>query len=116
MLGDRLDTDILGANRAGIPSALVLTGIDQAKQVLAAVPLERPTFILDDLRQLHEPYPATVSDGDVTTVGSASVRLSGQRLAVETGSGIDLLRAGCAAIWNSGLAIYALDVPAELYS
>ena len=25
-LGDRLDTDILGANRAGIPSALVLTG------------------------------------------------------------------------------------------
>ncbi len=116
MLGDRLDTDILGANRAGIPSALVLTGIDQAKQVLAAVPLERPTFILDDLRQLHEPYPATVSDGDVTTVGSASVRLSGQRLTVETGSGIDLLRAGCAAIWNSGLAIYALDVPAELYS
>ena len=35
-LGDRLDTDILGANRAGIPSALVLTGIDRPKHVLAA--------------------------------------------------------------------------------
>ena len=36
VIGDRLDTDILGANRAGLSSALVLTGIDQAKQVLAA--------------------------------------------------------------------------------
>ena len=27
-IGDRLDTDILGSNRAGIPSALVLTGIE----------------------------------------------------------------------------------------
>ena len=35
-IGDRLDTDILGANRAGMPSVLVLTGIDRAKQVLAA--------------------------------------------------------------------------------
>ena len=31
-IGDRLDTDILGANRAGIASVLVLTGIDKAKQ------------------------------------------------------------------------------------
>ena len=33
MVGDRLDTDIAGANAAGMSSALVLTGIDQAKQV-----------------------------------------------------------------------------------
>jgi HAD superfamily hydrolase (TIGR01450 family) len=116
MLGDRLDTDILGANRAGIPSVLVLTGIDKAKQVLAAVPQERPTYILDDLRQLHEPYPATIVDGEVTIVGEARVRLSSNRLTVESGSGINLLRAGAAAIWNSGLAIYALEVPPELYS
>jgi glycerol 3-phosphatase-2 len=120
MIGDRLDTDILGANRAGIPSILVLTGIDQAKQVLGAVPQERPTFILDDLRQLHEPYPETVvteAPGVTrTTVGGATVRREGATLTVESGSGIDLLRAGAAAIWNSGAAIYALDVPAELYS
>jgi len=120
MLGDRLDTDILGANRAGIRSVLVLTGIDRAKQVLAASPQERPTYILDDLRGLHEPYPETVTteDGDsvLTHVGTATVRRRGHVLTVDSGSGIDLLRAGSAAIWNSGLAIYALEVPAELYS
>jgi len=120
MIGDRLDTDILGANRAGIPSLLVLTGIDQAKQVLGAVPDERPTYIIDDLRQLHEPYPETVvteAPGVTrTTVGGATVRREGAVLTVESGEGIDLLRAGAAAIWNSGAAIYALDVPAELYS
>lgn len=116
MLGDRLDTDIKGANRSGIPSVLVLTGIDQAKQVLAAVPDERPTFLLDDLRGLHEPYPATVVDGEVTTVGTAAVRLAGNRLTRERGAGIDLLRAASAAIWGSGKPIYALDVAPELYS
>lgn len=116
MIGDRLDTDILGANRAGIRSALVLTGIDRAKQVLAAVPQERPTYILDDLRDLHEPYPVTVHEGGVTTVGTAAVRRVGGVLSIERGDGIDLIRAGAAAIWNSGAAIYALEVPAELYS
>lgn len=120
MVGDRLDTDILGANRAGIRSALVLTGIDQAKQVLAAAPQERPTYVLTDLRGLHEPYPATVTSRDgecvITTVGSAAVRRCGAVLSVDSGSGIDLLRAGAAAIWDSGMAIYGLDVPAALYS
>lgn len=116
MIGDRLDTDILGANRAGIPSALVLTGIDQAKQVLAAVPQERPTYLLDDLRGLHEPYPETLQQDGLTIVGTAAVRREGQVLTVERGEGIDLLRAGAAAIWNSGLAIYALQVPEKLYS
>jgi len=116
MLGDRLDTDIKGANRSGIQSVLVLTGIDQAKQVLAAVPDERPTFLLEDLRGLHEPYPATTVEGELTAVGSAAVRLTGNRLVRERGGGIDLLRAACAAIWNSGKPIYALDVAPELYS
>ena len=119
-IGDRLDTDILGANRAGIDSVLVLTGIDQAKQVLAANADSRPTFLLEDLRQLHEPYPAVehqeAPDGAVTTVGKAVVRRTANVLEVERGAGIDLLRAGSAAIWRSGLAIYGLVVPAELYS
>ena len=116
MIGDRLDTDIKGANRAGIPSVQVLTGIDQARQVLAAVPDERPSFILDDLRGLHEPYPAAEVEGEVTTVGAAAVRLSGNRLTAERGAGIDLLRAASTAIWSSGKPIYALDVAPELYS
>lgn len=121
MIGDRLDTDILGANRAGISAVFVLTGIDQAKQVLAAAVQERPLFILEDLRGLHEPYPATAESTDgavvVTTVGQSVVRRDGSVLVVAaSGRKIDLLRAGAAAIWNSGMPIYALDVPAELYS
>jgi glycerol 3-phosphatase-2 len=121
VIGDRLDTDILGANRAGLSSVLVLTGIDQAKQVLAAEKAQRPTFILDDLRGLSQPYPETVEtvDGDATviTVGDAVVRREGENITVvASGEKIDLLRAGTAAIWNSGSAIYGLRVPAELYS
>ena len=59
---------------------------------------------------------ATVVDGEVTTVGTAAVRLAGTRLTAERGAGIDLLRAASAAIWSSGRPIYALDVAPELYS
>ncbi len=63
-IGDRLDTDILGANRAGMTSIMVLTGIDGAKQVLAAAPDSRPHFLLDDLRGLSEPYPTIEAGQD----------------------------------------------------
>jgi glycerol 3-phosphatase-2 len=122
-IGDRLDTDILGSNRAEIPSALVLTGIDQAKQVLAAGPKERPRYILGDLRELHLPYPATVETADadgtvLTRVGEAVVSRKDNNLRIVTAGDdkLNLLRAGAAAIWNSGANIYAFDVPAELYS
>jgi len=122
-IGDRLDTDILGSNRAGIESALVLTGIDQAKQVLAADANSRPRYILGDLRELHEPYPETIettdADGIVSTqVGDAIVLRSGTelRIAALGDDRLNLLRAGAAAIWNSGASIYAITVPPELYS
>lgn len=101
----------------------MLTGIDGAKQVIAAKPEERPTFILDDLRGLFEPYPViqagTDSDGSiVTVVGETVIRRRESVLTIEDrGSNrLDLVRAGAAAVWTSGLPIYALEVPAELYS
>jgi len=119
-LGDRLDTDILGANRAGMPSVLVLTGIDRGKQVLAADAQSRPTYLLEDLRQLHEPYPETrfTDDGATASVNKAVVSIRGDRVhVIERGkSRIDLLRAGCAVIWKSGRAIYGLEVPESLYA
>jgi glycerol-1-phosphatase len=122
-IGDRLDTDVLGANRAGIPSVLVLTGIDGAKQVIAAAPDSRPTFLLEDLRGLAQPYlqvlQGTDHDGSVvTSVGDAIVRRRDSTITIEQAgeSTINLIRAGAAAVWTSGMAIYALDVPAELYS
>ncbi|MHC3000588.1 HAD-IIA family hydrolase [Microbacterium sp. HJ5] len=117
-LGDRLDTDILGANRAGIASALVLTGIDRPKHVLAAPAGSQPTFILGDLRELHEPYPEVrVKDG-AATVRGATVAIDGPDVRiVSTGERpVDLLRAGAAAIWSTGRAIFGFRVPEELYA
>ncbi|WP_173923804.1 HAD-IIA family hydrolase [Agromyces sp. Marseille-P2726] len=119
VVGDRLDTDILGANRAGMHSAVVLTGIDRAKQLLAADAKSRPDFILGDLRGLHEPYPVTepIRGGGVK-VGDARVRIDGNRVDIvsDGDGGLDLLRAACAAIWQAGIAIHALDVPTRLYA
>lgn len=121
-IGDRLDTDILGANRAGMPSVLVLTGVDGPKQVLAADAKSRPTFIVDDLRQLFEPYPQATEKVDRSgakqvTVGKAVVRMFDTTVRVERAGKrrIDLLRAGTAAIWGSGRSIHVLDVDPALY-
>ena len=117
-IGDRLDTDIQGARAAGMRSVLVLTGIDRPKQVLAAPPAQRPDFIVEDLRQLFEPYPATVVKGARTRVGDAVVEIDGAdlRIVAEGDREIDLLRAGAAAIWNSGRAIFGFRVPEPLYA
>jgi HAD superfamily hydrolase (TIGR01450 family) len=123
-LGDRLDTDILGSNRAGIASALVLTGIDGPKQVLAADADSRPTFLLGDLRELFEPYPEVVEttekrSGDrLFRSRDAVVRLAKSDVRVDAvgARSIDLLRAGCAAMWGAGVPIYALTVDPQLYS
>lgn len=117
-LGDRLDTDILGANRAGIASALVLTGIDRPKHVLAAPQGSQPTYILGDLRELHEPYPdVKVADG-VATVRGATVAIDGPDVRIVSAGDrpIDLLRAGAAAIWSTGRAIFGFRVPEALYA
>lgn len=120
-IGDRLDTDIIGANRVGMASALVLTGIDGPKQVLAADPDSRPTFILGDLRELFAPYPhAEVTEkrgAKLVRVGKAVVKVAGRAVTLEkAGEPVDVLRAAAAAIWGSGSPIYALEVAPELYA
>lgn len=122
MLGDRLDTDILGANRAGIPSVLVLTGIDRPKQILAAAGDQRPTFILEHLGQLTEPYPVvrveqTEPDAWLASCGGEQVSLRGVDVRRESKgrSRIDVLRAASAVIAASGKMIFALRVPASLH-
>lgn len=115
-IGDRLDTDILGARRADIRSALVLTGIDGARQLLAADESQRPDLILADLTELSQPYPAIeTSAAGETRVRDAAVRLDGRRLElVSAGGGADLVRAASAAVWGSGMKIYAITVTDEL--
>ena len=100
-VGDRLDTDIEGANRAGMDSLLVLTGVSRAADLLAAGPEMRPTFVAEDLSSLWadastlrlvrpEPLTWTVADGGATWV------LSGH------GRALDALRALCVTAWAGG--------------
>ena len=51
-IGDRLETDILGAVRAGIRSVLVLSGVSSREQ-LAGLDY-RPTWVMRDIREVTE--------------------------------------------------------------
>jgi glycerol 3-phosphatase-2 len=121
-IGDRLDTDIIGANRAGLVSVLVLTGIDGPKQLLSAEAASRPDFIVGDLRELQQPYPEVVEhdedDVHVVSVRDASVAVRGNVVRVLSAGTdpTDLVRAGTAAVWGTKRAIYGLDVDPALHA
>ena len=116
-VGDRIDTDIVGAERAGIPSVLVLTGVSRAKEVLAAKPGERPTYILSNLSELLAPYQEPKQTKRGYRLGDSEVELLGNRVVVISGDpkSVETLKCACATIWGSGQAIYALDVESALY-
>ncbi len=63
-VGDRLDTDILGAFRAGVDSLLVLTGVTGAAQLLEAPENCRPTYVDTDLGGLARSLTPIRRDGD----------------------------------------------------
>lgn len=51
-VGDRLETDILGAKRAGLPSILVLSGVTSREQLDGAD--VQPDWVFDDIAALTE--------------------------------------------------------------
>ncbi|MGW0702483.1 HAD hydrolase-like protein [Streptomyces sp. NPDC002867] len=111
VVGDRLDTDIEGAFNGGVDSLLVLTGVTDAAQLLAAVPQHRPTYVDADLRGMLTPQPeVTEADGEFRCGGwSAAVR--GDELVLDgEGAPLDGLRALCGAAWTyAGDGSCALD-------
>ena len=82
VVGDRLDTDIAGANAAGLPSLLVLSGVSTAAETVRAAVGERPNYIAADLRSLYGradalrvgPHPAWRID-----IGAAAVTVHNDR-------------------------------------
>jgi HAD superfamily hydrolase (TIGR01457 family) len=116
-VGDRIDTDITGANNAKIDSALVLTGVSTRKEVLGVKPEGRPKFILASMAELTKTYVGPVATKRGFKCGKTEVELLGNKVRVTAGDpkSIEALRAACAVIYNSATPIYGLDVEPALY-
>ena len=110
-VGDRLETDILGAVAAGIPALHVLTGVHDARAVICAPRGQRPSYLAMDMRGLLEEHPSPKHHADGTwTCGVSQVarlRRDGHLTLddVELREGavitIDSYRALAAAAWDS---------------
>lgn len=102
VVGDRLDTDIEGAFNGEVDSLLVLTGVTDGAQLLAAPPQHRPTYVDADLRGLLTGQPEVVEEGDGFRCGGWTAQAGNERLELAgDGEALDGLRALCAAAWTA---------------
>lgn len=85
-IGDRLDTDIEGGNRAGLDTFHTLTGVSTGLDAVRAVPVQRPTHIGDTLAQLLAPYLLPAVSGDRAACGDASAELVAGMLTIRHGA------------------------------
>ena len=99
VVGDRLDTDVLAAVRAGCDSLLVLTGVSDRAALLAAPRGGRPTYVASDLRGLVEAHEAPVLSDGGARCGPSEAWYDGEQLCT-SGPDDDALRAACALSWN----------------
>jgi glycerol-1-phosphatase len=111
VVGDRLDTDIEGAFNGEVDSLLVLTGVTDGAQLLAAPQQHRPTYVDADLRGLLTRQPEVVALDGGFRCGGWTASAGAERLELEgDGVALDGLRALCAAAWTSaGEGACALD-------
>ena len=104
-IGDRLDTDVAGANAAGMDALFVLTGVHGPADLAAAAPAQRPRYVGADLRSLGQAYEAPRRVDDAWVCGPAMVEVVPDRdTALRTvcdGPAVLLLRASLAAWWEA---------------
>jgi glycerol-1-phosphatase len=123
VVGDRLDTDIEGANAVGCASLLVFSGVTTAAELLAAPPRLRPTYLAADAAGLLVAHPEPMVDGLSATCGvwraecrpdpagagpalmltlaDPGPRGSDRGPTAAPADDLDALRALCAALWGA---------------
>lgn len=104
VIGDRLDTDIEGANAAAFDSLMVLTGVHGFRELSVAPPEQRPTYLAAHLGSLRGPaaavlvpaaaHHATSGDTTVETVDGEVVRRSGT-------DPVEAIRATLPLLWSA---------------
>jgi glycerol-1-phosphatase len=112
VVGDRLDTDIEGARRAGAASLLVFSGVTEPADLLAAGPGCRPDLLAPDAGGLLTAHPAVEPTGAgwrcgrwlATATGEDGLTLAAAEPSVAAGNGsrgddLDGLRALTVAHW-----------------
>jgi glycerol 3-phosphatase-2 len=123
VIGDRLDTDIEGANAVGCPSLLVFSGVTTVADLLAAPTPLRPTYLAADVAGLLTAHPEPVVTDHGATCGQWQATRSDGGLELSATSGdpappeprdslnapsgeafdddtLDAVRALCAAQWS----------------
>jgi HAD superfamily hydrolase (TIGR01450 family) len=120
VVGDRLDTDIEGAEAVGCPSLLVMSGVTTARDLLAAPVGSRPTYVSATAAGLLTAHPAPrpvrngfgcgawlalpVDDHLVLSRDETIVPTANQSDAAAEADALDVLRALSAAAWAGDVA------------
>ncbi|MFW0107918.1 HAD-IIA family hydrolase [Rothia sp. P7181] len=104
VVGDRLDTDIRGGNKAGMATACVLTGVESYQSILQAPVQDRPDYILATLNDFFTEYPTiniNVTEGLYRADGAGYSAVTDGKTLTVTGHGEELnaWRVACAAWW-----------------
>ena len=133
VVGDRLDTDIEGANAVGCPSLLVFSGVTTVPDLLDATPEQRPTYLGADLAAILHEHPApedsdgrmrcgrwrATRDGDELRLSEADGAGHESDGAQADGLDLDAVRVLCAARWTywdddaSAVAVTSGDASAQ---
>lgn len=118
-VGDRLDTDIEGAQACGLASAMVLTGAHGAADLLHAGPQARPTHLLVDLSELFVSARVAAPRGDGFACAAAQVRVIEGRISFEgptdtASQRADLLWAAAHTCWAAHDAGQVVDLTSVL--
>lgn len=111
-VGDRLDTDLWGGNRAQMPTLYVATGVSTPWDVLRAPAEQRPTYIAGNLMEIFDSEESLLPGQQ----HGFSASLDGTTVTLRGGSpeatAIHALRTVAAVVWEANLGP-ELEVVAE---